>query len=113
VPENETPLRELEHYLEHEFSWEMLTFEARYENAKELLIVLEETGYDLVKETQKKQFNIQGRQAMIHNQLSICRRNRILIKERLSKKLEEEIILFENKFKRLRDNIDTIKLRNN
>jgi len=50
---------------------------------------------------------------MIHNQLSICRRNRILIKERLSKKLEEEIILFENKFKRLRDNIDTIKLRNN
>lgn len=44
VPENETPLRELEHYLEHEFSWEMLTFEARYENAKELLIVLEETG---------------------------------------------------------------------
>jgi len=44
VPEVEDKLRELEMYLELHFSWEMLTYEARYKNAKELLHVLEETG---------------------------------------------------------------------
>jgi len=46
---------------------------------------------------------------MINNQLSICRRSRVGIKEKLSKKLEDEIITFENKFRKLRDNIEQIK----
>jgi iron uptake system EfeUOB component EfeO/EfeM len=45
--------------------------------------------------------------------LSICRRQRIINKERLSKKLEDEIVTFETKFKKLRDNIDSIKTKNN
>jgi len=67
----------------------------------------------LVKDTQKKQFSIQGKQALINNQLSICRRTRIVIKEKLSRKLEEEIIQFEAKFRITRNKIDVIKLRNN
>jgi len=50
---------------------------------------------------------------LINNQLSICRRTRIVIKEKLSRKLEEEIIQFESKFKITRNKIDAIKLRNN
>lgn len=91
----------------------MLMLEARYDNSKELLTVLEDTGYDYSRETQKKQFAIQGKQCLINNQLSICRRQRIINKERLSKKLEDEIVTFETKFKKLRDNIDSIKTKNN
>jgi len=46
VPDEEQKLRELEEYLEKDFTAQMLTFESRYENAKELLNVLEDTGYD-------------------------------------------------------------------
>lgn len=87
--------------------------EARYDNAKELLTVLEDTGFDYSKDTQKKQFSIQGKQCLIQYQLGICRRSRVSAKEKLSKVLENEISSFESKFKRLRDNIDTIKIRNN
>jgi iron uptake system EfeUOB component EfeO/EfeM len=50
---------------------------------------------------------------MINNQLSACRRQRIVNKERLSKKLEDEIVAFETKFKKLRDNIESVKTKNN
>jgi hypothetical protein len=50
---------------------------------------------------------------MITNKLTECRKQRQLIKERLSKKLEDEIISFESKFKKLRDNIDSVKTKNN
>jgi len=113
VPEDESRLRDLENYLEKEYSNNMLMLEARYDNAKELLGVLEDTGFDYSKETQKKQFNIQGKQCLIQYQLNICRRTRINIKERLSRNLESEIIEFESKIKKLRENIDNYKKKNN
>jgi hypothetical protein len=50
---------------------------------------------------------------MITNKLTECRKQRQQNKERLSKKLEDEIIAFEAKFKKLRDNIDSVKTKNN
>lgn len=44
VPDEEEPLRKLEDQLENKFTNEMLELEARYDNSKELLTVLEDTG---------------------------------------------------------------------
>jgi hypothetical protein len=80
--------------------------------SKELLTVLEDTGWLKYGDTEKAVCN-SGQQCLINNQLSICRRQRIINKDRLSKKLEDEIVTFETKFKKLRDNIDSIKTKNN